>query len=101
MRTWEARDPDLGRPIAATASRSGVSCSLSGNYAPRRSAGAGAATSTVDALQQAAIRAMYTGKLGARSVTDTRRGGRSGERGAGCESHSIGRFRQEDDNGRM
>jgi hypothetical protein len=82
MRTWEARDPDFGRPIAApleqcaellgvdlatvhevaanvepyvraarTAPGSGASCSLSGNCGPRRSAGGGAATSTVDAPQ--------------------------------------------------
>jgi hypothetical protein len=100
MRTWEARDSDLGRPIAAPlelcaellgvdlatireaaahvepyvrvdGTRSGASCSLSANYAPKRSDGGGAATLTVDALlQQAAARADVRRGFGARPVID-------------------------------
>ena len=52
--TWprSARSPSTSSlTYGQTAPRSGVSCSLSDNSAPRRSVGAAAATSTVDARQ--------------------------------------------------
>jgi hypothetical protein len=84
--TWppSARWPPMSsRTSARTALRSGVSCSLSGDYAPKRLGGGGAATSIVDALQQVAMRATYAGKLDARSVTDIRR--RPASAAANCE----------------